>query len=448
VKVALVGGGGFRTPLVEEALATIAPHAVDELVLHDLDERRLALIAAALRARREERGSGAPVRTTTSLIDAVEGAGAVLVAVRPGGLAARVVDEAVPLELGVLGQETVGPGGVAFALRTVPEIVRIAETVRERSPGAWLVNLTNPAGLVTEAARGVLGERAIGICDSPAALWRHVTAAVPEAGALRPAYVGLNHLGWLTGAHDGDRDALPALVGDPRIAPVHEVRLAGIDAVRTSGTIPNEYLVYFADAAAVAAAFRRDGTRGAILEEQQAAFYDAAPSSPARALAAWRAAKDARHRTYLAEAGVAGSSGASEDEPSAALTPDELGYGAVAAEVLGALDDRGQALAILGVRNGGAIDWLDGDATVEVPCVAGPDGVAIDRPGDVTGEARGLVERVREAERLTLAAAAAPSRGRVIEAVAAHPVVPTRDLAERIVDGYRARHPWLRDLAA
>ncbi|HYF12345.1 MAG TPA: 6-phospho-beta-glucosidase, partial [Actinomycetota bacterium] len=376
MKVALVGGGGFRMPLVEEAIAGTAGEVVDELVLHDRDERRLARIAEVLEGRRRERGGGPRVRTTTRPEDAIEGAGAVLVAVRPGGLAARIVDERVPLDVGVLGQETVGPGGIAFALRTVPVVVAIAEAVRERAPGAWFINFTNPAGIVTEAARSVLGERAIGICDSPAALWRHVVAAVDAPDAWRPAYVGLNHLGWLTGVRDGDGEMMPVPLDDPRIAEVHEVALAGLDDVRTSGAIPNEYLVYYSSTEEIAHTFGREGSRGAILAKQQARFYDRGPSSPADAVAAWRAAKDERHATYLAEARAAGGDDASPHAP-ADLSDDELGYGGVAAELLRAVAGGDGTHAILGVRNDGAVPWLDDDATVEVPCDVTSTGLAV-----------------------------------------------------------------------
>lgn len=447
MKVALVGGGGFRTPVVEEALARTAGDVVNELVLHDRDERRLASIAEVVEGRRRERGAGPRLRTTSRLADAVEGAGAVLVAVRPGGLPARIVDERVPLEIGVLGQETVGPGGVAFALRTAPVVVAIAEAVRERAPGAWFLNFTNPAGIVTEAARRILGERAIGICDSPAALWRHVLAAVDARAAWTPAYVGLNHLGWLTGVRDGGREVMPALLDDPRIAEVHEVALAGLDAVRTSGAIPNEYVVYYSSAQEIAGAFARDGSRGAILAKQQARFYDRGPSSPGDALAAWRAAKDERHATYLAEARGPGSHVPSPHAPTD-LSDDELGYGGVAADFLRAIAGGGETHAILGIRNDGAVPWLDDDATVEVPSYVTSSGFAATDVGDVDGAQRALSDRVREAERATLHAASEPTRERILEAVAAHPLVPTRADAERIVDGYLAHHAWMRELVA
>src|SRR5205085_8209716 len=120
-----------------------------------------------------------------------------------------------PLGLGVLGQETTGPGGICFALRTIPVMVRLAETMAEHAPRAWLINFTNPAGMVTEAVQQILGDRAVGICDSPSGLCRRVARAVgrdPET--LWFEYFGLNHLGWLQGVRDGDTDLLPDLLAD------------------------------------------------------------------------------------------------------------------------------------------------------------------------------------------------------------------------------------------
>jgi 6-phospho-beta-glucosidase len=185
VKLTLVGGGGFRVPLVYGALLRRESRIpVDEIVLHDLDTDRLDRIGLVLEGQAAEHGHRLPFRATTDVEDAVEGADFVFSALRVGRLEGRAVDEAVPLAHGVLGQETVGPGGICFALRTIPVMVSLAETIARLAPHAWLINFTNPAGMVTEATQQVLGDRAIGICDTPAGLCRRVAAALgrpPEA---------------------------------------------------------------------------------------------------------------------------------------------------------------------------------------------------------------------------------------------------------------------------
>ncbi|MGO4430119.1 6-phospho-beta-glucosidase, partial [Streptomyces sp. MCAF7] len=144
---------------------------------------------------------------TTDLDDALRGADFVFSAIRVGGLAGRARDERVPLAEGVLGQETVGAGGVLYGLRTLPVALKIAERIAAVAPDAWVINFTNPAGMVTEAMQRVLGDRVIGICDSPVGLCRRAARALgADPGRASYDYVGLNHLGWLRGVIVDGRD--------------------------------------------------------------------------------------------------------------------------------------------------------------------------------------------------------------------------------------------------
>jgi 6-phospho-beta-glucosidase len=361
------------------------------------------------------------------------------------------------LSIGVLGQETVGPGGIAFALRTIPVMRAIAEVVRDRAPAAWFVNFTNPAGVITQAVRDVLGDRAIGICDSPAALCARVAAAlggVPHEIAFD--YAGLNHLGWLLAARtpDGD-DALPRLLADDdALSRLDEARLFGPDRLRALGAVPNEYLVYLERAEEITLKFRRDGPRGAIVQAQQRAFFrDAPPEDPVAALAAWRRARDTRHGTYLAEGWAAAAwdppttTGAASvvdpgpGEPGPGETgPGEDGYAAVAADFLAATAAEGTTRLILDARSDGRLDGVGNDEVAEVTSEVSRDGIRPVPGRPLPDEAAALVGRIKEVERLTLHAAMEGSRGLALDAIAAHPVVPSREIAERILDGYLARH--------
>ncbi|OLS96269.1 hypothetical protein BJF90_10820 [Pseudonocardia sp. CNS-004] len=245
MKLTVLGGGGFRVPLVYRALGDTSP--ISEVVLHDVAPERLAAIRAVL----EQIGTGPPVRATTDLDDALSGARFVFSAIRVDGLAGRTVDERVALSCGVLGQETTGPGGIAYGLRTVPVAVHVAERVAAVAPDAWVINFTNPAGMITEAMQRVLGERVVGICDSPIGLVNRAARALglPE-GERVVDYVGLNHLGWLRGLRVDGVDRLPDLLADDAgLASIEEVRLVGADWVRAIGALPNEYLYYFYRAA-------------------------------------------------------------------------------------------------------------------------------------------------------------------------------------------------------
>src|SRR5207248_3726646 len=159
MKAAIVGAGGFRTPLVYAGLMRAAETvSIEEVVLYDQDADRVRLMQRVLAGLAGEAARPLSVRPAATLDDAVRDARYVLCAVRPGGLAARIVDETVPLAHGVLGQETVGPGGIAFALRTLPAMLEVAEAVARGAPDGWLINFTNPAGMITEAIQAVLGD--------------------------------------------------------------------------------------------------------------------------------------------------------------------------------------------------------------------------------------------------------------------------------------------------
>ena len=301
MRLAIIGGGGFRVPLIYGAL--LRGRAFDDVVLHDVDPGRLERIGLVLDGQAAAHGDRVPFRITADLDDALEGADFVFVAIRVGGLEGRTVDEGVPLGRGVLGQETTGPGGICFALRTIPAMVELAERVASRAPNAWLVNFTNPAGMVTEALQQVLGDRAIGICDTPSGLCRRVAAALGRpVDELWFDYFGLNHLGWLKGVRDSGDDLLPGLLADDAaLASLEEAHVFGAEWLRSLGMIPNEYLSYFYFADDTVHALS-EKPRGAYLLEQQAGFYATQPDSPEAALAQWKATKSERDRTYMAEA--------------------------------------------------------------------------------------------------------------------------------------------------
>jgi len=437
VKLAIIGGGGFRVPLVYGAL--LARRPFDDVVLHDVDPERLDRIADVLEGQAVEHGERVPFRITTDLDDALEGADFVFVAIRVGGLEGRAVDEGVPLGHGVLGQETTGPGGICFALRTIPTMVELAERVAHRAPGAWLVNFTNPAGMVTEALQQVLGDRAIGICDSPSALCRRVAAVLgspPEP--LWFDYFGLNHLGWLKAVRDGSGDRLPDLLADDAaLEALEEGRLFGAEWLRSLGMVPNEYLYYFYFAAETVAALE-SRPRGAYLLEQQSGFYAARPETPRQAVALWRATKDERDRTYMAEA-------RNGDEGHAHDPGEPGGYEAEALAVVEAIAADQGAVRILNVANRSALAFLDATAVVEVPCVVGAAGARPLAVGPVPDHARALVESVKAVERVTIDAALTGSTALAVKALALHPLVPSVEAARAIFEGYRERLPALEE---
>jgi 6-phospho-beta-glucosidase len=449
MRVTVIGGGGFRTPIVWDSLSRVAQDcSVEAVILHDVDETRLARVATVIEARRRELGSGPPVITTIDLDAATDGVDVVFCAIRVGGLSGRVVDETIPLREGVLGQETVGPGGISFALRTVPVIVSIAEKVAKRAPGAWFLNFTNPAGLVTEALRPALGDRVVGICDAPATLHAGVARALSrKMSELSFDYAGLNHLGWLLAVRDGSKDLLPELLTDTdRLSLVPEAALLGTQWVCRLRMIPNEYLVYYERPGEIIDALRRAGkTRAEILFEQERCFYSHPSNDPQRVLAAWRAAKDARFGTYMSEARPSSVRSPQVVDLPPDEGPGETGYAAIAESFLRGIAGASDATLTLNVPNRGAITAVPSDAVVEIPCRVATDGLHPEPVSALPSAQADLVARVKEVERLTLASLDKSSRAYALEAIATHPLVPDRGVAERILDAYIAAFPGLAD---
>ncbi|WP_236246085.1 6-phospho-beta-glucosidase [Streptomyces sp. CC210A] len=450
MKLTILGGGGFRVPLVYRALlADRGEGRVTRVVLHDVDAARLAAIDRVL-AEQAAGVPGAPAVTVTADLDeALRGADFVFSAIRVGGLAGRAADERVALAEGVLGQETVGAGGIAYGLRTVPVAVHVARRVAAVAPDAWVINFTNPAGLVTEAMSRVLGDRVIGICDSPVGLARRVARVlgVDPADAW-PDYVGLNHLGWLRGLRVGGRDVLPGLLADPELlGSFEEGRLFGADWLRSLGAVPNEYLHYYYFGRETVQAYREaagaDGTRGAYLLRQQAGFYEDAARPGVKALDAWLRTLAEREATYMAaNRAASGDTGGRAEED---LEPG--GYEQVALALMRAVARGERTTLVLNVRNGSALPGLDADAVVEVPCVVDANGarpVAVD---PLPYHAVGLVTAVKAVEREVLEAAATGSREAAVKAFALHPLVDSVTVARRLLEAYRREHPGLAYLA-
>ncbi|MER5467104.1 6-phospho-beta-glucosidase [Streptomyces sp. NPDC002935] len=441
MRLTILGGGGFRVPLVYGALlGDRAEGRVTRVVLHDLDAGRLSAVARVL----AEQAAGDPdapeVTVTTDLDEALRGADFVFSAIRVGGLEGRAADERVALDRGVLGQETVGAGGIAYGLRTVPVAVDIARRVARLAPDAWVINFTNPAGLVTEAMSRHLGDRVIGICDSPVGLGRRIAKVLgvnPREAWID--YVGLNHLGWVRGLRVAGRDELPRLLADPALlGSFEEGKLFGPEWLRSLGAVPNEYLhYYYFNRETVRAYQEADQTRGAFLRDQQARFYDEMKSPDAAALSAWDRTRAEREATYMAENRDAAGAGERD--------ADDLsgGYEKVALALMRAIARDERATLILNVRNRGTLGALDTEAVIEVPCLVDANGAHPVTVDPLPDHATGLVCAVKAVEREVLSAAESGSRATAVKAFALHPLVDSVNVARALVDGYTAVHPGL-----
>lgn len=442
MKLAIIGGGGFRVPLVYDALLRDhEPGRVTELVLYDIDPARLRATERVLAAQAEAAPDAPRVSVTADLDDALSGADFVFSAIRVSGTHGRVVDEKVALAEGVLGQETVGAGGVAYGLRTVPVARDIARKVAATAPDAWVINFTNPAGMVTEAMAEHLGERVIGICDSPLGLCRRVARTLRlDPDTVRFDYVGLNHLGWVRAAYVDDRDALPDLLADDDLlGTFEEGKMFGAQWLRALGAIPNEYLhYYYFTREAVTAARSATETRGEFLSHQQQRFYAALTDARQPALETWQQARRQRERTYMADDRAAAGVGERD-----ACDLESGGYQDIALALMRAIAHDEAATLILNVRNQATLAPLDDDAVIEVPCHVDGTGARPLPTQSLDEHQAGLVLSVKAVEHAVIEAATSGSRAAALRAFAIHPLVDSVTVAQRMLDTYQQQLPEL-----
>ena len=446
-------GAGSRTPLLLRGLAQRAGTLpVREVVLHDADPARLALMAWLGSRLCESWGAGITVRPADDARDAIAGARFVLAAIRVGGDDGRVLDERLALEHGVIGQETTGPGGFAMALRTIPPMLEHAWLVEELAPGALLINFTNPAGLVTQAIRDHSAVPAVGICDTPVAAKRSLARflGLPD-DEVRLDYLGLNHLGWIRGVHAEGSDHLPELLHRYEELAASDLmwRLFDPELVRGLGMLPNEYLHYYYARRDVLA--RLQGapvTRGEQVRELNRSLWAhlgraAAADDLDDALSAHEETIRTREATYLS-----GELGVEPPTPIAADGPgfEGAGYEGLATAVMVAALGNHRAPLILNVPAAGAVEWADPHDVLELPCVF-EDGVPVPvaQPA-LPPAAAALAGPVKAFERLTIEAAVSGSRRAAVTALASHPLVGDHATAASLVTAYLRAHE--RHLAA
>jgi 6-phospho-beta-glucosidase len=405
VKIAVIGGGSTYTPELIEGIGLRAESLpVAELVLHDIDEERLEIVGGLAGRILGKLGHPGRLELTTDRRTAVEGASYVLVQLRVGGLAARLKDETIPPKFGLIGQETTGPGGFAKALRTVPVVLSIAEdTARYGAPGAWLLDFTNPAGLVTQALLDH-DHRAIGLCNIPIGFQREFAKQLGvEPSQVQLEHVGLNHLSWERKVLIDGEDRLPALIDTYAEQLGEEVDMPG-DIIRLLRAIPSYYLRYFYLQKEMLEHQRSEPTRAeqvmeierGLLEMYRDPTLDVKPK-------------------LLEERG-----GAFYSEAAAMLVESLHG-------------DRGD-VQVLNVRNAGAIPNLADDAVVEVACRVGANGAEPLPVDPLAPEMLGLVEQVKAYERLTVAAAVSGDRDLALKALMANPLVADYAVARPLLD--------------
>jgi 6-phospho-beta-glucosidase len=405
LKIAVVGGGSTYTPELVDGIARRSTRlAMDELVLYDIDPLRREVVGGL--ADRMLRRGGWPGRLviTGDRAEALDGADYVLVQLRVGGQQARLLDETLPHRFGAIGQETTGPGGFAKGLRTVPVVLDLAEEVGRRSDsGAWIVDFTNPVGMVTQALLDH-GHRAIGLCNVAIGLQRRFAShfgVTPERVALE--HVGLNHLSWERAISVDGIDRLPELLERDADMLGEMVGVPG-NLVRTVGALPSYYLRYY---------YSTD----VVLQEQLDGHT--------------RAQEVMDIESQLLEL---------YRDPTLDTKPELLEhrggafYSEAAAQLIASLHDGAGDIQVVDTYNRGALPDLPDDAVVEVPARITREGAEPLPLAPLAPEMRGLVEAARAYEELAIAAAISGDRRVALRALLANPLVGRWSMAEPMLD--------------
>jgi 6-phospho-beta-glucosidase len=407
VKIAVVGGGSTYTPeLIEGFLTRRERLPLDELVLFDIDSERLDIVGGLAKRILNKREWPGELVLTGDRDRALDGAHFVIVQLRVGGQAARLLDETLPLEFGCIGQETTGPGGFAKALRTVPVVLEIAEeTARRGGKDAWVVDFTNPVGIVMQALLDE-GHRAIGLCNSAIGFQRHIAellAIEPDRVALE--HVGLNHLTWERAARVDGVDRLPDLIAREADAIAEHVGIPA-DLIRLLGAIPSYYLRYF---------YLTDD----VLREQ----LSGAKRSRAEEV---MAIEEELLQMYRDPALV--------EKPKLLEKRGGAFYSEAAAQLIASLHAGTGDDQVVDIRNDGALPDLPADAVVEIPARIDGEGAHAGRFNPLPPEMLGLVQQVKAYERLTVRAAIDGDRSAALKALLANPLVGRYSVATGLLD--------------
>ena len=405
MKIAVIGGGSTYTPELVSGLSRERDRiGVRELWLQDIDPERREVVGGLAARMLERQGFDGRLEVTGELDRALDGADFVLVQIRVGGQAARLSDETVPLACGCIGQETTGAGGLGKALRTVPVVLAIAERVRElASPAAWIVDFTNPVGIVTRSLLDA-GHRAVGLCNVAIGFQRSFARLLGvTADRLIVDQVGLNHLTWIRAVQLDGRDVLPELMaahGD-EIAKQASLPRRLLEEL---GVVPSMYLQYF---------YRHD--------EVLAGQLDSAP----------RAEVVAEIERGLLELY---RDPALTEKPALLEQRGGAFYSEAATGLVGSLVSDDRAVHEVDVANGGTLAGLADDDVVEVPAQVGKDGPVPLAQAPLAPELLGLAQHVAAYERLAARAAVTGDSAIARKALLAHPLIGQHPLNEDLVE--------------
>ncbi len=427
IAIAIIGGAGIRTPLLVRGLVS-SGLPVSRVRIFDVDEARLALIAPLI-----ERVAQVRVVVSGTAQECVTGADFVIASIRPGGIDRRAHTEQVAVQHRLVAQETVGVGGWAMALATIPPMVEYARTVEQHAPDAWMISFTNPVGMVTEGVLKSTRTSMIGICDTPTELFEEIAHALGKpSSACHFDYIGLNHLGWVREVWvDGEPQMSRILADDGILDRIYRTPLFEPGRLRELGALPTEYVYFYEYPERAIANILKSGTsRGAAIAEMNDHLFEGLRSGAGDPVALYEAYLAERNGTYFSLEARGDAKDRKPPSEAALLT----GYDRIAVSVIEAIHGNSGAVIPLSVANHGNIPGLHHDDVVEVPCLVNANGAHPLHVGAPPEQVRARLEEVKAYERATVAAALSGSRQDAVAALALNPLVGDPALAARLAD--------------
>jgi 6-phospho-beta-glucosidase len=439
MKITLIGAAGVRTPLLIHGLAEAAGKMrIDEVSFWDTDRERLQTIGRISTEMAVRRGLRAKLTIASSPEQAVADADYVVTSIRAGGIEARIQDETIALAHGLVGQETVGAGGFACALRNLAVMLEYARVIERVAPRATVVNFTNPVGIVSQGLLNHSAVNVIGVCDTPLESFEAIATALgKDPFELKFDYLGLNHLGWIRGVRDSDnKELLPQILSSPElIQKCYKHGLFPAEFIQRLGLLPTEYLYFYYFPEAAYRNTKRSGqSRGeAIATMNRELFRKLALSKESELIDVYEAYLRERNASYFSIEATAGS----ERHEGQALYSQFSGYERIATMVLQALQSQSAVPIPLTVRNNGALADLGPDDAVELPCEVSVRGIKPRNVGHAPAAVRDLLLQMKEYERLTVEALVQESNQTAVAALVKNPLVARPEVAHEVLAEYR-----------
>src|SRR5437588_9536 len=438
MKITLIGAAGVRTPLLIHGLAEACGKLrIDELAFWDTDSQRLKVMGRVSTAMAKRSGLGAKLIVSSSPEQAVADADYVITSIRAGGIEARVKDETIALAHGLVGQETVGAGGFACAMRNLAVMLEYARLIERAAPRATVVNFTNPVGIISQGLLNHSALNIVGVCDTPLETFESIATALGrDPFRLEFDYLGLNHLGWVRGVRDRDNaDLLPQILSSAElIQKCYRHALFPAEFIQQLRLLPTEYLYFYYFPDAAYRNTKRSGqSRGeAISLMNQDLFRKLAQAPEAELIDIYENYLRERNASYFS---IEATSGERRKEGQA-LYSQFSGYERIATLVLQALHSDSTIPIPLTVRNNGALEDLDKNDAVELPCEVSRAGIKPRKVGRAPAAVRSLLLQVKEYERLTVRASVNRSNEAALAALETNPLVGGKEIAGAVLSEY------------